>query len=103
MTTDILRIEERSSDRDSSHQHSRGRDYPRRREDRRHDDSRDGYHKKDGRDRDNDRRRDDSQNTLRISLAEALIADMLAELHCRDGRKVRLNLQVRVGVIAVSK
>ncbi|GMF48423.1 unnamed protein product [Phytophthora fragariaefolia] len=86
MITDILRIEKRSSTRDNSHQHSRSRDHPRRREDRRHDDSRDNYYKKDRRDRDNDRRRDDSRNTPRISLAEASIADMLAELHCQDGR-----------------
>ncbi|GMF52017.1 unnamed protein product [Phytophthora fragariaefolia] len=86
MITDILRIEERSSARDSSHQHSRGRDHPRRRDDRRHDDSRDDYYKKDRQDRDNDRRRDDSRNTPKLSLEEASIADMLAELHCRDGR-----------------
>ncbi|GMF37920.1 unnamed protein product [Phytophthora fragariaefolia] len=84
MITDILRIEERSTTRDNSHQHSRSRDH--RREDRRHDDSRDNYYKKDRRDRDNERRRDDSRNTPRASLAEASIADMLAELHCRDGR-----------------
>ncbi|GMF27854.1 unnamed protein product [Phytophthora fragariaefolia] len=86
MITDILRIEERSSTRDNSHQHSRSRDHPRRREDRHHDDSQDNYYKKDRRDRDNDRRRDDSRNTPRISLAEASITDMLAELHCREGR-----------------
>ncbi|GMF41159.1 unnamed protein product [Phytophthora fragariaefolia] len=86
MTTDILRIEERSSARDNSLQHFRSRDHPRRREDRRHDDSRHNYHKKDRQGRDNDRRRDDSRNTPRISLAEASIADMLAELRCRDGR-----------------
>ncbi|GMF45633.1 unnamed protein product [Phytophthora fragariaefolia] len=67
-------------------QPSRSRDHPRRREDRCHDDSRDNYYKKDQRDRDNDRRRDDSRNTPSISLAEASFADMLAELHCRDGR-----------------
>ncbi|GMF44546.1 unnamed protein product [Phytophthora fragariaefolia] len=89
MITDILRIEERSSTRDNSHQHSRSRDHPRRREARRHDDSRDNYYKKDRRDRDNDRRRDDTRNTPRISLAGASIADMLAELHCRDGRTTR--------------
>ncbi|GMF41771.1 unnamed protein product [Phytophthora fragariaefolia] len=86
MITDILRIEERSSARDNSHQHSRSRDHPLRREGRRHDDSRDNRYKKDRRDRANDRRRDDSRNTPIISLAEASIADMLAELHCRDGR-----------------
>ncbi|GMF53325.1 unnamed protein product [Phytophthora fragariaefolia] len=86
MITDIMRIEERSSARDNAHQRSRSRDHPRRREDRRHDDSRDNYYKKDRRDRDNDRRRDDSRNTPRISLAEASIADMLAVLHGPDGR-----------------
>ncbi|GMF65903.1 unnamed protein product [Phytophthora lilii] len=89
MIKDILKIDERNSTRESSQHHSRSRDSTRRREERRREDSRDHYSRRDRRDRDYDRRRDDSRNVPRVTLAEALVTDIFAELQERDVRSSR--------------
>ncbi|KAG6610540.1 uncharacterized protein IUM83_06545 [Phytophthora cinnamomi] len=109
MIQEILKIDERNSSRESSLPHSRARDASRRRDDRRRDgsrrhehsedtrqrddrrrdDSRDAYNRRDRRERDYERRRGDSRNMPRVSLAEASVADIVAELHERDTRDTR--------------
>ncbi|KAJ8524492.1 hypothetical protein ON010_g16626 [Phytophthora cinnamomi] len=109
----ILKIDERISSRQSSLSHSRARDASRqrddrrrddsrshersedtrRRDDRRRDDSRDVYNRRDRRERGYERRRYDSRNMLRVSLAEASVADIIAELHGRNMRDARSDLQ----------
>ncbi|EGZ27308.1 hypothetical protein PHYSODRAFT_257631 [Phytophthora sojae] len=69
MINDILKSEER------------GRDQPRRRDDRRHEASRDSYRR--DRDRGYERRREDSRHVPRISRAEASLSDLVAELQVR--------------------
>ncbi|KAG6622358.1 uncharacterized protein IUM83_05252 [Phytophthora cinnamomi] len=113
MIQEILKIDERSSSRESSLPHPRARDASRRRDDRRRDDlrrhersedarrrddrrrddSRDAYNRRDRRERDYERRHDDSRNMPRVSLAEASVADIVAELHGRDTRDTRSELQ----------
>ncbi|GMF38379.1 unnamed protein product [Phytophthora lilii] len=70
MITEVLKIDERNSTRESSQHHSRSRDSTRRREDRRREDSRDHYSRRNRREREFDRRRDDSRNVPRVTLAE---------------------------------
>ncbi|GMF38645.1 unnamed protein product [Phytophthora lilii] len=89
MIMDILKIDERNSTRESSQHPSRSRDSTRRREERRREDSRDHYSRRDRRDRDYDRRRDDSRNVPRVTLAEASVTDICAELQERDVRSSR--------------
>ncbi|KAE9260542.1 hypothetical protein PR003_g34322, partial [Phytophthora rubi] len=95
----MLKIEERTTTRDSTPLRPRARDQPRRREDRRYDDSRrrddrrrdearDATSRRDRRERDYERRRDDSRNVARVTLAEASVADIVAELQVRDARDV---------------
>ncbi|KAG6590564.1 uncharacterized protein IUM83_18355 [Phytophthora cinnamomi] len=110
---EILKIDERNSSRESSLPHSRARDVSRRRgdrrrddsrrhersedarrrEDRRRDDSRDAYNRRDRRERDYERRRGDSRNMPRVSLAEASVTDIIAELHRRNMRDARSDLR----------
>ncbi|GMF36156.1 unnamed protein product [Phytophthora lilii] len=54
-------------------------------EHRRREDSRDHYNRRDRRERQYDRRRDDSRNVPRVTLAEASVADIFAELQERPG------------------
>ncbi|KAG6615278.1 uncharacterized protein IUM83_15260 [Phytophthora cinnamomi] len=113
MTQAILKIDERISSRQSSLSHSRARDASRQRDDRRRDDSRrherskdtrrrddrrrddlrDAYNRRDRRERGYERRLYDSRNMPRVSLAEASVADIIAELHERDTRDTRSELQ----------
>ncbi|GMF18546.1 unnamed protein product [Phytophthora lilii] len=89
MIMDILKIDERNPTRESSQHPSRSRDSTRRREERRREDSRDHYSRRDRRDRDYDRHRDDSRNVPRVTLAEASVTDICAELQERDVRSSR--------------
>ncbi|KAE9114990.1 hypothetical protein PF007_g10171 [Phytophthora fragariae] len=99
MIVEMLKIEERTTTRDSMPSRPRARDQPRRREDRRYDDSRrrddrrrdetrDATNRRDRRERDYERHRDDSRNVPRVTLAEASVADIVAELQVRDARDV---------------
>ncbi|GMF30389.1 unnamed protein product [Phytophthora fragariaefolia] len=85
---DILKSEERGSTRETSAYLSRGRDRSHGRDERRAETSRDGY-RRDRHDRHGrgyDRRMDDSRHTPRISLAEASLSEMMAELQVRESK-----------------
>ncbi|GMF32464.1 unnamed protein product [Phytophthora fragariaefolia] len=88
---DILKSEERSSTTETSVYLSRGRNRSHGRDVRRTENSRDGYrwyrHNRQG--RVYDRRSDDSRHTSRISLAEASLSEMMAELQVRESNYVR--------------
>ncbi|KAE9164864.1 hypothetical protein PF005_g29843, partial [Phytophthora fragariae] len=99
MIVEMLKIEERTTTRDSTPSRPRARDQPLRREDRRYDDSRrrddrrpdearDATNRRDRRERDYERHRDDSRNVPPVTLAEASVADIVAELQVRDARDV---------------
>ncbi|GMF34049.1 unnamed protein product [Phytophthora fragariaefolia] len=85
---DILKSEERGSTRETSVYLSRGRDRSHGRDERRAETPRDGY-RRDRHDRHGrgyDRRMDDSRHTPRISLAEASLSEMMAELQVRESK-----------------
>ncbi|EGZ09339.1 hypothetical protein PHYSODRAFT_339685 [Phytophthora sojae] len=106
MIIERLKVEERQSSGESSQSRSKAREPSRRRDDRRPDDSRrrddrrrqdtrDGYRRDDSRtghsrgdrrERDYERRRDDSRNVPRVTLADASVEDIVAELQGRDAR-----------------
>ncbi|EGZ06488.1 hypothetical protein PHYSODRAFT_532075 [Phytophthora sojae] len=106
MIIEMLKVEERQSSRESSQSRSKAREPSRRRDDRRPDDSRrrddrrrqdtrDGYRRDDSRtghsrgdrrERDYERRRDDSRIVPRVTLADASVEDIVAELQGRDAR-----------------
>ncbi|GMF57141.1 unnamed protein product [Phytophthora fragariaefolia] len=85
---DILKSEERSSTRETSASLSRGRARSHGRDERRAETSRDGYRwdRHDRHGRGYDRRMDDSRHTHRISLAEASLSEMMAELQVRESK-----------------
>ncbi|GMF22477.1 unnamed protein product [Phytophthora fragariaefolia] len=85
---DILKSEERGATRETSAYLSRGRDRSHGRDERRAETPRDGY-RRDHHDRYGvgyDRRMDDSRHTPRISLAEASLSEMKAELRVRESK-----------------
>ncbi|GMF55661.1 unnamed protein product [Phytophthora fragariaefolia] len=85
---DILKSEERGSTRETSAYLSRGRDRSHGRDERRAETPRDGY-RRDRHDRHGrgyDRRMDDSRHTPHISLAEASLSEMMAELQVRESK-----------------
>ncbi|GMF45070.1 unnamed protein product [Phytophthora fragariaefolia] len=85
---DILKSEERGSTRETSAYLSRGRDRSHGRDERRAETPRDGY-RRDRHDRHGrgyDRRMDDPRHTPRISLAEASLSEMMAELQVRESK-----------------
>ncbi|GMF43181.1 unnamed protein product [Phytophthora fragariaefolia] len=86
IVNDILKSEERGSTRETSAYLSRGRDRSHGRDERRAETSRDGYRRDrhDGHGRGYDHRMDDSRHTPRISLAEASLSEMMAELQVRE-------------------
>ncbi|KAG6623927.1 uncharacterized protein IUM83_02077 [Phytophthora cinnamomi] len=98
-----LKIDERNSSRESPLHHARARDASRRRDDKHRDDSRRHERsedtprredlRRDRRERDSERRREDYRNMPRVSLAEASVADIVTELHGRDTRGTRSELQ----------
>ncbi|GMF32075.1 unnamed protein product [Phytophthora fragariaefolia] len=85
---DILKSEERGSTRENSANLSRGRDRSHGRDERRAETPRDGYRRDrhDRHERGYDRRMDDSRHTSRISLAEASLSEMMAELQVRESK-----------------
>ncbi|GMF53853.1 unnamed protein product [Phytophthora fragariaefolia] len=85
---DILTSEERSSTRENSAYLSRGRDRSHGRDERRAKTSRDGYRqdRHDRHGREYDRRMDNSRHTPRISLAEASLSELMAELQVRKSK-----------------
>lgn len=98
MIVEMLKIDERntgrgqlqSRSRDASRRRDDRRiDDSRRRDDRRNDDSRRGYDSRDRRERSYERRRDDSRNMPRVSLADASMDDLLAEIQGRGDRNAR--------------
>ncbi|GMF47143.1 unnamed protein product [Phytophthora fragariaefolia] len=85
---DIPKSEARNSTRETSAYLSRGRDRSHGCDERRAETSRDGY-RRDRHDRHGrgyDRRIDDSRHTNRISLAEAPLSEMMAELQVRESK-----------------
>ncbi|GMG16549.1 unnamed protein product [Phytophthora fragariaefolia] len=82
---DILKSEERGSTRETSAYLSRGRDRSHDRDMRRAETPRDGY-RRDRHGRGYDRRMDDSRHTPPISLAEASLSEMMAELQLRESK-----------------
>ncbi|GMF16055.1 unnamed protein product [Phytophthora fragariaefolia] len=88
---DILKSEERGSTRETSAYLSPGRDRSHGRDERRAETPRDGY-RRDRHDRHGrgyDRRMDDSRHTPRISLAEASLSEMMAELQFCESKHGR--------------
>ncbi|KAE8902552.1 hypothetical protein PF003_g13539 [Phytophthora fragariae] len=86
MINEILKMEDRSLNKDTPQQPQRSRDSSRGRDNyRRRDETRDGY-RRDRRDRDYNRRRDDQRNPPRVALAEASLTDLIAELNIRETR-----------------
>ncbi|GMF33520.1 unnamed protein product [Phytophthora fragariaefolia] len=84
----ILKSKERASTRETSAYLSRGRDRSHGRDERRAETPRDGY-RRDRHDRHGrgyDRRMDDSRHTPHISLAEASLSEMMAELQVREAK-----------------
>ncbi|GMF41117.1 unnamed protein product [Phytophthora fragariaefolia] len=85
---DILKSEERSSTRETYAYISRGRDHSHGRDERRTETPRDGY-RRDSHDRHGrgyDRRMDGPRHTPRISVAEASLSEMMAELQVRESK-----------------
>ncbi|GMF23075.1 unnamed protein product [Phytophthora fragariaefolia] len=85
---DIPKSEERSSTRETSAYFPRGRDRSHGRDELRAETSRDGYRRNrhDRYGRGYDHRMDDSRHTPRISLAEASLSEMMAELQVRESK-----------------
>ncbi|GMF66406.1 unnamed protein product [Phytophthora lilii] len=101
MINDILKAEECCSTRESSSRYSQGRDVPRRRDQRRPEDSYDS-NRRERRERDSGRRRDDSRREEpryqpRVTLTEASMADIMAELQVREPQASRASTSKSLG------
>ncbi|KAG2886255.1 hypothetical protein PC114_g8538 [Phytophthora cactorum] len=91
MIMDILKIEERTTSREPTQLNSRSREHSRRREKRRHEDSRGGYGCRERRERDYGRRRDDSRNQPRVTLAETMDDEAHSDREPHEARGNRSN------------